>query len=133
VVRAEAIAGLLLLAGCGDAGINQKLTDAQRDEVADIADDQLGSKVSSLDNRIAELEEKQRALEEQLGTVRSLALDTYGEHERLRTTFNHNVDLENKQKVAAMTARGACGQEWRQTSAGYAVLANKECTLRDLK
>jgi len=67
MVRAAAIAWLLSLTACGDIGLSQKLSDAQRDEVTDLAedaaDDQLGSKMRSLEERVDQLETDKNDLE----------------------------------------------------------------------
>ena len=67
MVRAGYVAGLLLLSSCDDLGIHEKLTDAQRDEITDIAadaaDDQLGSRVTSLQERVNQLESDKASFE----------------------------------------------------------------------
>lgn len=82
--------------------------------------------VAKLQLRVTELERQLEATEGVVGSVASA-------HESLRKTFNNNVDIENKAKVARMTAQGACGTETYYPPSGGMVLRNKACTLNDLK
>lgn len=128
MVRTAAIAALVLLAGCGNAGRLYS-----ESEIHDMAADEASEQVAPLIARIDELETKLSDLDEAQGKTRDFALSIYDAHESMRKTFNRNVALDNERAVAAMTARGACGQEWAQTEAGQSYVKNKACTTKDLK
>lgn len=118
----------LTISGCNDT---RKIY--SEDEIQDMAQDEAARQVAPLEARVAQLEDDQKKLTDQLNTVRSLSIDTYDAHQSLIKTFNHNVALDNRQRAADLTAAGACGKEWRQASSGVAYLANKECTVKDLR
>lgn len=106
-----------------------------RDEATDIADDAVDA--SGLEDRVSALEERLEKSEADVASLRKFALANYASTESLRGTFNHNVDLRNKEKVADMTRRGACGQRMfsppRQNEDGTITLAeNIPCTEADL-
>lgn len=82
--------------------------------------------VSALQLRVTELER-------QVEFAEGLAKDVATSHESLRNTFNGNVDIENRAKVARLTEQGACGTETEYLKSGGWIVRNKECTLKDLK
>lgn len=84
------------------------------------------SRVSELEIRIIEMERQLKYAE---GDLRSVAKA----HESLRKTFNGNVDIDNRAKVARLTAAGACGTETVRFDDGSWTTRNKECTMKDLK
>lgn len=120
--------GLLWLVAIG-LGIwgwktNEKLKDERAERIEAVA--RANNNLSDLKLRIVEME---REIEFAEGDIKSVS----AAHESLRKTFNSNVDIENKAKVARMTARGACGTETVRFDDGGWAIRNKECTLKDLR
>lgn len=114
----------LLLAGCDN--LPQARTETEIREIAREEADFAGDKVIALEARIA-------ALEESAIRDRAFMVETYNAHESLRKTFNGNVDQTNREKVANMTARGACGTRLVNLPNGGYYNERIECTEKDLR
>ncbi|MCW2405067.1 hypothetical protein M2336_001696 [Sphingobium sp. B1D7B] len=102
-------------------------------EIRAIASDEADDALSRAQTRIDALESRLDKLEGDQAQDRKFAVSVYGAHEALRKTFNKNVQADNEQLARNMTARGACGREWKQASNGQWFEANKTCTVKDLK
>lgn len=123
-----AIVGFLAVAGCDEIPRARSET-----EIREMARQVHAADIQRLDRQIMTLESRLAKEEAFSRSVQGLALAAYDQQESLRKTFNHNVDLNNAAKVASMTARGACGQEWVRYPDGGQVWRNKVCTIKDLR
>lgn len=113
-----------LLAGCDDlprARSESEIRVIARDE-ADAAQQRV----------IAQLEERIAELEKQVRDDRAFTVSTYNELVGLRGTFNRNVEISNREKVDAMTARGACGTRLVNLPNGGFYNERVKCTEKDL-
>lgn len=119
---------LLALAGCDD--IPQTRTES---EIRRIAAEGSASELQRIEGRITAQDEEMRQLKADLNDVRGVSLNNADAHERLRKTFNGNVDMDNKAKAAAMTAAGSCGQEWVRLPDGATAWRNRVCTVKDMR
>lgn len=106
------VIALLASTGCDD-GFQKSGT---KEEVA-----RLSLQVTELEREIEELKDANK-------TQDKFAVDTWNALSSLRTTFNSNVDLENKKTLARATERGACGRETVQFADGSWTYRNRECT-----
>lgn len=89
--------------------------------------------IASADDQIQRLTIRVTQLEQEVKFTEGDLKSVVNAHESLRKTFNSNVDIENRAKVARMTAQGACGTETVRYDDGGWSVRNKECTLKDLK
>lgn len=124
---------LALLAFFGLVACGQPVKLYTEDEISDIASSEAAQQIEPLEARITALERAQKGLQDQIDTTRNLALALNKAHDGLVKTFNKNVEIDNRKTIAAMTARGDCGMEWRQSPSGQQFLANRACTEKDLK
>lgn len=117
------LASCLVLAGCfqKDENLDRSEIERLRATQADLT-----TRVDSLEDRLALLKEGQAA---NYAYIKSVA----DGHDSLVKTFNGNVNMENKAKVARMTAAGGCGQERINYPDGGWAFRNKECTIKDLR
>lgn len=100
--------------------------------------DNLQSQLNAQQVRIASLESELSSakidLREEISGVRKLGLENAQNAESLTNTFNTNVDQTNREKVAEMTRRGACGTRLEPLPNGGGFINRQiECTLDDLK
>lgn len=126
------IAAIALLAGCNKPSESAQLTAIEAHTAktgADMANQQIvemTERLNAMDGQIRQLREGQSANYAYIKSVDEA-------HERLRTVFNGNVEMDNKASVARMTARGACGTERVTYQDGGWAMRNKECTIKDLR
>lgn len=116
-------AGALLatvLAGCNEDPPKLR-TQA---EIQDIAEDVAEDKMSALRAEIAELRDK-------LDELEADQKSTSSQTDAVAAQVARNAEIANQNAIRAMTARGACGTEWRQVGGGW-LQTNKQCTLADL-
>lgn len=95
-------------------------------EARAVAHQRMQLQVDDLSSRINEMQRKIDFAESDIESVSKA-------HESLRKTFNGNVDIDNRAKVARLTAAGACGTETVRFDNGGWAVRNKECTLKDLR
>lgn len=120
--------GILWLAAIGLGlwgwSTHDKLTKERSERIEAVSSAQM--RVDKVELRLIEMERK---LEFAEGDIKS----AFEAQDRLRKVVNTNADIENRQAVREMTARGACGTETIQYPNGGWSVRNKECTLKDLK
>ncbi len=127
-MRLAALAALAILAGCND--FPRARSEA---EIRNIAEDVADDRARQLEARIGDLETELQAAKADSARINRFALAISDSLDRLRNTFNHNVDQSNAAKVRQLTASGACGQEWVRLTDGASVWRNRECTAKDLR
>ena len=115
---------LLLLAAC----------DSPTERLRQLEDAQSAERIEDIarDADIAELQREIEILREQIQGVRLLGLENAENAKHLRSTVNTNATISNNEKVAEMTAAGACGT---RVVSGDGWIRNERipCTLADLK
>lgn len=103
---------------------HEKLQKERAERINEIV--KVDQKIGDLETRIIGLERKMEFAEGDI--ARSTKVQ-----DRIVETFNKNVDMDNRQSVREMTARGACGTERVDFEDGGWTIRNKECTLKDLR
>lgn len=89
--------------------------------------------VVKVDQLVGDLETRIVALERQVEFAEGDIKNAFAAQDRLRTVVNKNADIENREAVQEMTARGACGTETIRYPNGGWTVRNKECTVKDLR
>lgn len=110
---------LLLLAGCErpidtvSATVQANAMEAvRRDNDLDSRTVLQAEKIADLEKRVAYLESLSNSLSDQVA---------------------HNAKVANENALKDMTKAGACGTEYVPAGNGGYVLANKQCTVKDMK
>lgn len=105
---------------------------ASDDNLADERYERIDS-VNTVDLRVSDMEARISELERKLKFAEGDIASTAKAHDKLVETFNGNVAISNREKLADMTARGACGSERTDLGNGNFLWRKKQCTLDDLK
>ncbi len=122
-----AVAAIAGLTGCNPP--------ARQSETAE-----LRNRVSALEARVAALETKNIELQSRADAAHAMAKAGLGDVDSLRETVNSNADIANRNTLAEMTRRGACGTRpepiYASDGSGRQVGVHNKvipCTLEDLK
>lgn len=119
---------LIALGGCND--MPGQLSE---ERVTAIAAQQAVAANQAAEARIDKLENENRELQHELSLLTKWVRAESASLDSLRRTFNQNVVIDNKAKVARMTAAGACGVERVNYPEGGWAMRNRECTQKDLR
>ena len=120
----------LFLGGCGDQAA------VTRGDVKRMLNEQAimhSAVVTPEMQRIAELEQKVRALEGDNAANTKAISNLYDQISRTLKLLNSNADVANENAAKDMTRRGACGTERVAYPDGSWTVRNRTCTVKDLE